>query len=129
MEAISQFRDLGDLYWTAVEVFRALVEDPFQHESHRDAARGGRRNHAPSGGYRQLEQRVQTAKPPPLGLVHELTLEMRRRQVDDRLAQLKSRRVNRASNLTPASRKFSAAPSKRSTTLITFTIWQSSCLA
>ena len=126
MEAISQFRDLGDLYWTAVEVFGALVEDAFQHESHRDAARGSRRNHAPSGGYRQLEQRVQTAKPPPLGLVHELTLEMRRRQVDDRLAQLKSRQVNSASNSMPAARKLPSAPSRRSTTETTFSTAQPS---
>jgi len=129
MEAIGQFRNLGDPYRASVEVFDALIEDPLEHESHCDAARRHRGSHTPSRRYRQFKQGIQTAKPAALRLIKELTLEMGRRQIDYRFRQLKSRRVNKASKLIPASRKLSAAPSNRSTTDMTFSTVHSYCRA
>src|SRR5689334_16862730 len=119
IKAISKFRGFGDWNRAAFEIVGATIEHPLEHECHRDAARGHRRCDTRSGGYRQLEQRVESTEPPALRLIQKLTLQMHRRQVDYRLGQLKSRHVKRASNVRPTARKFSSAPSSRSTTEIT----------
>ena len=122
MKAVVQIGDFGELYQPAAEICGTLIEDSLQHKSHRDAARGQRGSHAASGRYRQFDQCFEAAETAALRLVEKLTPQMRRRQIDYRLGQLKSRRVNKASKAIPALRKFSSAPSRRSTTVITFNI-------
>ncbi len=129
MKPVRHLRNLRDRHRSPIEIFGTLTEHPFENESHRHPARRHRRCHASPSGDRQLEQSVQTAEPAALRLIDKLTLEVRRRQVDYRFAQLKSRQVNKDSNLIPASRKFSSAPSSRSTRETTFTILQPNCRA
>src|SRR5947209_3601521 len=129
MEPVSQLGDFRDGHRPRLEMLGTLSEHPFENEGNGHAAGRHRRGDAPAGGYRQLQQRIQTAEPAALRLVEELTPEMRRRQVDYRFAQLKSRQVNTDSNWIPAVRKFSAAPSRRSTTETTFKIVQPNCRA
>jgi len=118
----AQIGDFRNPHGASVEITCALIEHPFQNKGHCDPARGHRGCHAPSGGYCQFPQRLQAAEPAALRLIEELAAQMCGRQIDDRSGQLKSRLVNRASKVIPAWRKFSAAPSRRSTTVITFTI-------
>ena len=122
MQARAQIRDFRDPHCTPLQICRTLIEHPFQNKGHCDPARGHRGCHTPSGGYRQFPQGLQAAETAALRLIEELAPQMRRRQIDDRSGQLKSRRVNRASKVIPAWRKFSSAPSRRSTTAITFNI-------
>src|SRR6516225_3312714 len=69
MKAVSQIRDFGDPRWPTVEVLCALIKDSLKHKSYGDTTRRHRRRHTTPGGYRQLEQRLQAPKSPPLRLV------------------------------------------------------------
>src|SRR5690242_3441841 len=129
MEPVSQLSNFRDRHRPRLEMLGTLAQHPFENEGNGHTAGRHRRGHAPAGGYRQLQQGIQTAEPAALRLVEKLTPEMRRRQVDYRFAQLKSRQVNTDSNLRPAVRKFSAAPSRRSTTETTFKTVQPNCRA
>ena len=120
MQARTQIGNFRDPDGTPLKIRRALSEHPFQNKGHCDPACGHRRRHTASDGYRQFPQCVQAAETTALRLVEELAPQMRRRQIDYRSGQLKSRLVNRASKSMPALRKFSSAPSRRSTTVITF---------
>jgi hypothetical protein len=95
MKTVGQFRGFGNRHRPAVEIFGALIEDSFEHKGDRYATRGHRGSDTCSRGYRQFGQRINAAKPPPLRLIQELTLQMHRRQIDYRLGQRRSRKVSR----------------------------------
>jgi len=119
VKAVAHLGDFRYPYGAAVEICGALIKHPLQHKGDRDTGRGQGGRDTPSGGDRQLEQRLVTAEAPALGLIKKLAPQMRGRDIYYRFGQLKSRRSNSASNLIPDRRKLSSAPSRRSTTVTT----------
>ncbi len=119
MLAVSEMR-----HRSAVEVAGAFVEHAFKHEGHRRMPGRMRGGDTPARRNRELMERVKVAEAVPLRLIDKLALQMRRGEIDDRPSHLKSRQVKSAENGIPALAKFSAAPSSRSTIVMTRNIVQ-----